>query len=111
MALGIQHSEVMSSSIFPRASTPSDASFGGTTFSTGRRRLTPAQRAKQLFKSLIDLVQSEWKTIRALNLGEAVSIGVYRCLALCRGHILSCKPRGSATHPHIVLLRMHRRVP
>ena len=69
MALGTQHSEM--SSLFPRPSITSDSSFGGATFSTGRKRITAAQRAKQLFKALIDLVQTEWKTIKALNLGKA----------------------------------------
>lgn len=41
----------------------------GPKINCGKRRPTPAQRVEHLLGLLVDIVRTEWKTIRALNLG------------------------------------------
>ncbi|GAX79775.1 hypothetical protein CEUSTIGMA_g7215.t1 [Chlamydomonas eustigma] len=53
-----------------------------------KRKPRPSVRAKQLFTRLIDLVQTEWKTIRALNLGVRSGTGIIDDLLLQRVHQL-----------------------
>jgi hypothetical protein len=74
LASNIEHVASMNMNHVAESRCASEASFstvfGGATFSTGPKRATPAQRSRQLLNLLLDLLRTEWDTIKTFNLGK-----------------------------------------